>query len=394
MTKGPAVFILVLLMGAVFSSAGAVERAEVVVEEQFVASSFTRYAHAPTIVQTRKSERLVVAWFGGSSEGDDDVSIWINHREKDSSVWSQPVELDDGAGSACWNPVLFEPSSGPVLAYYRIGDEIAEWVGHVKTSEDEGLTWSARHPLPKSSAHIHHTNGGRFIGPVKNKPLELPDGTLLCGSSNNTGPRTHMELAGPDDYVNQFQLLATLSGPEAIQPTFIVHTDDFQVIQTICRHEHSGQIASPLTATSYDMGRTWEPLRDLNLHGVSPSGLDAITLTNLNSRRNRWFVLAYARGDDQQRLSVAISTDGENWDMVLPELEYNGEDTEMEYPSMIQSQDGLIHMVISWGRSQKIKHLVLDPWALTGEKPGDAVDLNNDGLVNFLDLAVVLSDMD
>ena len=100
MGKSSAVFIpvLVLLMGAIFSGAGAVERADVVVEEQFVASSFTDYAHAPTIVQTRKSERLVVAWFGGSSEGDDDVSIWINHRDKDSSVWSQPVVLDNGAG--------------------------------------------------------------------------------------------------------------------------------------------------------------------------------------------------------------------------------------------------------------------------------------------------------
>lgn len=61
-----AVFVSTLLMGIIFSTAMAVERSEVVLEEQFVASSFTPYAHAPTIVETRESQRIVVAWFGGS----------------------------------------------------------------------------------------------------------------------------------------------------------------------------------------------------------------------------------------------------------------------------------------------------------------------------------------
>ena len=395
MGKNSAVFVSLLLMGAVFSEAAAVERAEAVLEEQFVASSFTPYAHAPTIVETRESQRLVVAWFGGSREGVNDVSIWVNHREKDSTVWSPPYELDDGSGQPCWNAILVHPSSGPLLAYYRIGDSVPDWQGNAKTSDDEGLTWSGRHSLPASSANVHTKTHGHFLGPTKNKPLELPDGTMLCGSSTeNPNWQVHMELAGPGDYVNNFELLGELSG-EAIQPAFIVLSDDYRTIQTICRHHTPGAVALPLTAKSYDMGRTWEPLRNLNISGVSPSGLDAVTVTNLNRDENRWHILSYAKGDDQQRLAVAVSPDGENWTEVLPQLEYIGEDSEMEYPALIQSEDRLIHLVLAWGHSAKIKHLILDPWVLTGERREGIVmsDVNDDGVVNFLDLAGVVQDV-
>ncbi len=394
MDDKPVVLVSILLTAIVFSAAAAVERGDAVLEEEFVANSFTPYAHAPTIVETRKSGRLVVAWFGGSREGVNDVSIWVNHKDRDSSTWSPPQELDDGSGQPCWNAILVEPSGGPLLAYYRIGDSVPDWQGYVKTSKDEGVTWSGRSALPESSAEVHTHTHGRFLGPTKNRPLELPDGSLLCGSSTEE-PRwtVHMELAGPGDYVNKFEFLGQLSGADAIQPAFLVLSDDYTQLQTICRHHTPGAVAPPLTARSYDMGRTWEPLRNLNLNGVSPSGLDAITITNLNNNRNRWHILAYAKGDDQQRLAVAVSRDGENWDEVLSELEYIGEDSEMEYPSLIQDRDGLVHLVLAWGHSAKIKHLVLDPWVLTGEKRPQSTDLNDDGVVNFLDFAMVADGM-
>lgn len=392
MDKSTAAFVCVLLMGVVFSGATGGERDKVVIEEGFIANSFSPFAHAPTIVETRKSQRLVVAWFGGSREGENDVSIWVNHKDKDSSTWSKPYELDDGDGRPCWNAILVQPSKGPLLAYYKIGGSVPDWQGYVRTSEDEGLNWSARLQLPESSADVHKKTHGRFLGPTKNKPLELPNGSLLCGSSTEEGNwRVHMELAGPGDYVNKFELLGQLDG-EAIQPTFIVHSHDYRMIQTICRHHTPGAVARPLTAKSYDMGRTWERLSNLKLDGVSPSGLDAITMTNLNSDKKRWHVLAYAKGDDQQRLAVAVSSDGDNWNEVLPELEYIGEHSEMEYPSLIQSQDRLVHLVLAWGHSSKIKHLILDPWVLTGERREGLItaDVNGDGVANFLDFAMVL----
>ena len=68
------------------------------------------------IVET--PEGLVAAWFGGTGEGKPDVGIWISRR--DAARWSPPTQVADGAQAdgtrhPCWNPVLFQPSRGPLL---------------------------------------------------------------------------------------------------------------------------------------------------------------------------------------------------------------------------------------------------------------------------------------
>ncbi len=51
-------------------------------------------------------------------------------------------------------------------------------------SEDGGNSWSVPRRLPE---HID--------GPVKNKPIQLPSGEILCGSSTeNDGWRVHFEM--------------------------------------------------------------------------------------------------------------------------------------------------------------------------------------------------------
>jgi hypothetical protein len=50
-------------------------------------------------------------------------------------------------------------------------------------SADHGETWSVPQRLPE-----------QIDGPVRNKPILLSDGTLLCGSSTeNAGWRIHFE---------------------------------------------------------------------------------------------------------------------------------------------------------------------------------------------------------
>jgi len=368
----------------------AVERSEVVVLEEFVGDSFSPYNHSSSITETR-DETLVVTWYGGTEEGEDDVSIYVARKEKDGTGWSHRVEVDDGDGRACWNPVIFAPSSGPVLLYYKIGGDWNNWVACVRTSDDDGRTWSERRWLPEADEGLYDAYGGRFVGPTKNKPLELPDGSLLMGSSTeNDGKRVHMELA-TGDYVGSFQFLARLDG-SAIQPTFLVLSDDYQVIQTICRPDDVGH---PTTAKSYDMGRTWEKLRDVGLNDVM-AGLDAVTINNLNSERNRWHILAHTRYDDRRHLAVALSPDGENWDLVLPVLDAE-DGKKMDYPSIIQTSDRMVHLVYSWKHRSKIKHVVLDPYVLTGELPGPPdvpVDINADGVVNFVDFSMFVKDED
>src|SRR5690606_27888860 len=104
-----------------------------------------------------------------------DVTIWISRRLQDG--WTKPVAVADGVQPTgerlpTWNPVLFQPQGGPLYLFYKVGPNPQSWWGMVMTSSDGGQTWSAPHRLP---------NG--ILGPIKNKPVELPDGTILAGSS-------------------------------------------------------------------------------------------------------------------------------------------------------------------------------------------------------------------
>ena len=145
--------------------------------------------HASTIVETPAG--LVVAFFGGTKEKHRDVSIWVSRQE--NGKWTAPMEAANGdqppqpdgkpLRHPLWNPVLFQPAKGPLMLFYKCGPDPDAWWGMLTTSKDNGKTWSKATPLPDKGA-----------GPVKNKPVLLPNGDLLCGSSSEDhGWRVHFE---------------------------------------------------------------------------------------------------------------------------------------------------------------------------------------------------------
>src|SRR5436309_1115861 len=78
--------------------------------------------HASTIAETKSG--LVSAWFGGTGEKNPDVGIWLSRLV--GGRWTTPVEAANGVQSPslrypCWNPVLFQPKTGPLLLFYKVG---------------------------------------------------------------------------------------------------------------------------------------------------------------------------------------------------------------------------------------------------------------------------------
>ena len=129
--------------------------------------------HASTIAETEHG--LVAAWFGGTKESEPDVSIWLSRHGRNG--WLPVEKVADGSELsgrqvACWNPVLFQAQSGPLMLLYKVGDDEPEWWGEYKTSSDGGKTWSKPIRLPAG-----------LLGPIKNKPIQLPDGSILSPSS-------------------------------------------------------------------------------------------------------------------------------------------------------------------------------------------------------------------
>ena len=78
----------------------------------------------------------------------------------------------DGTRLPSWNPVLFELRAGTLALFYKVGPNPREWWGMVRTSPDGGRTWSDARRLPDG-----------ILGPVKNKPVRLADGTIISPSS-------------------------------------------------------------------------------------------------------------------------------------------------------------------------------------------------------------------
>src|SRR5262245_60183782 len=136
--------ILLVLVGLV-ALAGAAQDAPTPGSPAIVKSEFIverapfPSAHASTIVETRSG--LVAAWLGGTRERDPDVGIWVSRH--DGSQWSAPVEVangvqPDGKRHPCWNPVLFQRSSGPLLLFYKVGPSPGQGGGVGSDTAGEG----------------------------------------------------------------------------------------------------------------------------------------------------------------------------------------------------------------------------------------------------------------
>jgi predicted neuraminidase len=297
--------------------------------------------HASTLVQT-KDGAILAAWFGGTKEGATDVCIYLS-RYTDSG-WSVPAKVASGIDKKglpvpCWNPVLFQPQGGPLMLFYKVGRQIAKWTGWEIESKDDGLTWSAPRQLPR-----------RIIGPVKNKPIQLRDGRIVSGSSEERGGWTvHFEFSD-DNGRTWSRTNSTNSAADegAIQPSLLQGSDGTLIaVGRTNQHRIFYQ-------DSVDGGTSWSEMRLLNVLNPN-SGIDATTL------KSGMFVLIYNDSDSKRYpLNIATSWDGINWRPVGALETGPGE---FSYPAIIQTRDGMIHVTYTWNR-RKIKHVVIDPATL------------------------------
>lgn len=291
--------------------------------------------HASTIEETASG--LIAAWFGGMDEGEPDVGIWTSRHE--NGKWTAPVEVangiqPDGKRHACWNPVLFQPKQGPLMLFYKVGPTPSRWWGMLMTSADRGKTWSKPIKLPDE-----------ILGPIRSKPVQLADGTILCGSSSeHAGWKIHFERT--PDLGKTWSRTKANSDPKefaAIQPTILVHKNQFQAL---CR-SRQGRITE---VWSSDNGHTWSPMKATSLPNPS-AGVDGVTLKD-----GRHLLVYNHTPRGRTPLNVAISTDGKEW---APLVTLESEPGEYSYPAMIQTRDGLVHITYTWKR-KRIKHAVLD----------------------------------
>ena len=265
----------------------------------------TPSCHASTIAETPAG--LVAAWFAGSHEKNPDVGIRVSRH--DGKSWSEPVEVVDGSEGesreyACWNPVLFRPTGGPLMLFYKVGPSPASWWGMLTTSADDGRSWSSPRRLGENDRI------GHLLGPVKNKPIQLADGAILCPSSTeHDGWRVHFELTR--DLGKTWTVIGPFhDGKEfgAIQPSILSYPDGR--LQVMCRSRQN--VVTQCWST--DGGQTWGDMTASPLPNPN-AGTDAVTLRD--GRQLIVYNHTVRSGRNRAMLNVALSADGRDWTPVL-----------------------------------------------------------------------------
>lgn len=309
-------------------------------------------SHAATIAETPKG--LVSAWFGGTKERNPDVCIWVSRNE--NGKWQAPQNVANGIVNdtlryACWNPVLYQIPNGDLMLFYKIGPSPAKWKGWLKTSSDNGLTWSEAKALPEG-----------YIGPVKNKPVLLSNGNLFCPTSTEgSGWKLHFEVT--PDFGKTWRIVGPINDGKtfnAIQPSILDHGKG--KLQILARSRDRAIIES----WSTDNGETWSPLAKASLPNNN-SGTDAVTLKNGKHLLVYNHVLPpgdLAKGP-RTPLNLSLTKDGKEWYATL--IIEDSPISQYSYPSIIQTSDGLVHVIYTW-RRKKIKHAVIDPSKLKLKK--------------------------
>jgi predicted neuraminidase len=299
--------------------------------------------HASTVVEL-EGGKIMCAWFGGTAEGAADVTIWSSVR--DGKSWSKPKVIatgkENGKSSPCWNPVLFRTKAGLLMLFYKVGPNPRAWWGEMKTSKNNGRTWSESVRLPEG-----------FYGPIKNKPVQLENGDILYGSSTESQDEKtwNIHLEKSNSTGANFKKIEIDNGTYGvIQPSILKYKGGS--LQLLCRSRQNVIVST----WSRDNGETWEPLKALDLPNPN-SGTDAVSLVNgkqllvynpLTAGQNWW--------EGRSVLKLASSVNGSDWtDIYTLENHKNGE---YSYPAIIQSSDGQIHITYTSER-KKIKYINL-----------------------------------
>lgn len=317
--------------------------------KQFVFEENKYFAscHASTVLKL-DNENVMIACFGGTHEGNDDVEIWLTSG--DGNSFKEPIKFGYEKNVPNWNPVLFRGGNGKleceIILFFKSGKRIPNWRTIYTISYDNGETWSSVHKLIP-----HDYSGGR--GPVKNKPLRLSDGTWIAPRSLETPTTWTAELDRSVDCGRTWQPLHPIS--YKINDAIIHSLQNNKtngVIQPTLWENPFGHIHMLMRSTwgriyrsdSSDYGITWSPAYETGLPNNN-SGID------LDRTSDGTLVLCYNNVSEnwgkRTPLNLAYSVD--NGDTFIDDLILEDSGGEYSYPAVI-ADDNILHVTYTWNR--------------------------------------------
>ncbi len=338
-----------------------------VYSSDFLPSTGATSVHCATAAELANGD-LMAAWYGGSDEAAHDVQIFTSTLDHKTRQWSTPAVLESRASverslhlhvKSIGNPVLIADSHGVSLFYAAI--LFGGWSGAticMKSSPD-GVHWSLSHRV--------YTSPFLNIGMnVRGRPWRYSDGSIALPIYHEL-PRKWPAIARIDSSGRVIDEARISSSQALIQP-WIVPTGPHTVVAFM---RWSSSMAGCVTVTrSDDAGVHWSAIARTRLvHRDS-----AVCGTRLGDGS----LLAVYNNSiwDRRDLSMARSADGGvHWSKPHP-LERDSTPgnlvrREYSYPYVLQTRDGLYHLLYTWQRT-RIRHVVFnDSWVLQDEKLGN-----------------------
>jgi predicted neuraminidase len=353
----------------------------------------TKHVHASSLVNLPNGDFLVV-WFEGSGERKaDDVQLMGAKLKKGESNWSVPFQMADTPDIPDCNPILFLNQDKKLFLvwvavqankweqsilmcktatdYLKPGPPNWSWQENIllkpddnfskevasklKEQPDSGRGWAAY--APKYDDMIISASSDpekRSIGWMPRiKPLVLDNGRIVLPLYSDG---FNMSLMGiSNDKGATWKPSLPLVGRGPIQPAIVQKKNGYLVAFMRDSGDYPPRVHY---SESSDLGESWTG-------SVKTDIPNTASLELLVLKDGRWAFVGNVIPDGRNQLSLYISADeGKTWKWKTFLENVEAKSGGFSYPSLTQSNDGLLHITYSYHLSndeKSIKYVVINP---------------------------------
>ncbi len=356
------------------------------------------HTHASSVVECPNGS-LLACWYEGKSDRSTDVHIQAARLLKGHTTWSQDFLLADTPMLSDNNPCLFIDHKDRLWLFYYtlLGSPEEAWdtaflrykISTHYQDTSAPIVWDVQNDLPVKPTDLDETverlcqqalqaskassrvvrqcdilrtklkdQLARKLGwTTRAKPVRLSTGAILLPMASEIFGIAMMAITPDGGRTWTFSKPPLGYGIE--QPTVFEKTDG----TLIAYFRDSSPAHRIRRSESHDHGLTWSPVVSTEFPNPG-SGIEVLRLADGN------IVLVYNDCVDDPRNSLVVSMsddEGETWKWTRHIEQVEGEGR-FDYPSVIQSHDGRLHVTFSYNL-KTIKHVSFtEDWIKTTEE--------------------------
>jgi len=391
--KLPLTIYFFLLFTAPMAWSQVIPKNEIVLSESLIFPLQKQHAHGSSIVSLPNGD-LLAAWFQGSGERTaDDVKILGARLVKGAKEWSAPFEMADTPHLPDCNPVLFLNGEGKLFLVW-IAVQANRWEHSILKFRTSADFSSPGAPVWDWQDNILLKPDDSFAEEVDRKFKDLP--RLEAGWAEYAPSYDNMILSASKDPSKRSSGWMTRIKPLILKNNKILlplYSDGFNLslvavsedhgqswlpslpivgrgpIQPALAQRRNGDIVALMRdsgdaptevqkSISKDGGTSWTAAVKTGIPNTA--SVELLVLQN-----GHWAFLGNDINDGRYKMALYLSDDeGETWKrkVYLEDEEKGGGG--FSYPSLIQSEDGVVHLTYSYhldGNRKSVKYISLDP---------------------------------